>query len=253
MKIALCIASIFVLVVGCWPLYCALAAVPGASASDRKAAGLADFYTGIALIDSHFSATDFKPDGNLSKKIWRRAAWTMFDRDASGKVAYPDAQTRVASFWTRDSIYFAFSSKFNALNLFDDGDSSHERWKLWDRDVVEVFLNPEPQRIHYYYEFEVAPNNRWIDLEIDEDKTPFNDASWNSGFEHAARIDTKHHIWTCEMRISFAALGVFAPGINQTWRLNLFRADGKSGPERRFLSWSSIPGGATFTFLPVLV
>ena len=47
------------------------------------------------------------------------------------------------------------------------------------------FSNPQPERITHYYEFEVAPNNQWIDLEIEKTKTPFNDAAWNSGFSHA--------------------------------------------------------------------
>ena len=53
--------------------------------------------------------------------------------------------------------------------------------------VLPNFVNPEPARVNHYYEFEVAPNNQWIDLEIDKDKTPFNDAKWNSGFDHATR------------------------------------------------------------------
>jgi len=113
--------------------------------------------------------------------------------------------------------------------------------------VVEVFLNPQPERVDHYYEFEVAPNNQWVDLEIDKTKEPFNDASWNSGFEHAARIDAKNHIWTTEMRIPIESMNVGAIHPDTKWRLNFFRAAGKGGDERRkFLAWSIIPEGKTF-------
>ena len=37
---------------------------------------------------------------------------------------------------------------------------------LWDRDVAEAFLQPDPSRERYYREFEVSPNGMWIDLDI---------------------------------------------------------------------------------------
>ena len=113
--------------------------------------------------------------------------------------------------------------------------------------MVEVFVNPEPARVNHYYEFEVAPNNQWIDLEIDKDKTPFNDAKWNSGFDHATRVDSEHHVWTCEMRIPVAAMGDERLTAGAVWRANFFRADGPGGDaQRRFMSWSAIPEGKSF-------
>ena len=113
--------------------------------------------------------------------------------------------------------------------------------------MVEVFLNPQPQRVNHYFEFEVAPNNQWIDLEIDKTKDPFNDASWNSGFEHATRIDVKGRVWTAEMRIALAAMNVKDPRPGSQWRVNFFRAAGKGGDDhRKFLAWSIIPEGKTF-------
>ena len=113
--------------------------------------------------------------------------------------------------------------------------------------MVEVFLNPQPERVNHYYEFEVAPNNQWVDLEIDKTKEPFNDVHWNSGFAHATRIDAKNHVWTAELRIAISSMNVGAihPGIQ--WRANFFRAAGKGGDDHRtFLAWSTIPEGKTF-------
>jgi hypothetical protein len=113
--------------------------------------------------------------------------------------------------------------------------------------VAEVFLNPAPERISHYYEFEVAPNNQWIDLEIEKKNDPFNDASWNSGFEHATRIDREKHVWTAELRIPVSAMKVQSMAPGMTWRVNYFRAAGQGGDgQRQFLAWSTIPQGKTF-------
>ena len=190
---------------------------------------------------------DFLPDGDLSKAAWKHADSAKFDHDASGKSHYPEVSTRVASIWTDAHIYFAFWSRYDSLNVYEGEDPAAERWQLWDRDVVEVFLNPQPERVHHYYEFEVAPNNQWVDLEIDKTKTPFNDVAWNSGFEHATRIDAKNHIWTAELRIPISSMNVSAIHPGTRWRANFFRAAGKGGDEhRKFLAWSIIPEGKTF-------
>lgn len=193
------------------------------------------------------SATDFPPDGNLSKEIWKRAKWIEFDHAASGKTKHPNALTRVAAAWTDNFIYFAFWCRYDSLNIYEGEDISKERWELWNRDVAEVFLNPQPERISHYYEFEVAPNNQWIDLEIEKKNNPFNDASWNSGFEHATHIDDKNHIWAAEMKIPLSALNVKTIQPGTMWRVNFFRAAGHGGDEKRlFLAWSIIPEGQTF-------
>lgn len=204
-------------------------------------------YSSSLEAETRHSSANFVPDGDLTKPAWKHAKWTEFDNDASGKSHHPEVTTRVASLWTEAHIYFAFSSRYDSLNIYEGEDPKTERWQLWERDVVEVFLNPQPERVNHYFEFEVAPNNQWIDLEIDKTKDPFNDASWNSGFEHATLIDADHHIWATEMRIPLAAMNVKDSRPGTQWRVNFFRAAGKGGDERRkFLAWSIIPEGKTF-------
>ncbi len=207
-------------------------------------------YTSQAEIRSKFIQQDFLPDGDLAKPAWKKAAWRKFDRDMSGKIRYPEATTRVASLWSARFVYFAFDCRYTTLNIYEGEDPAKERWELWERDVVEVFANPEPARVNHYYEFEVAPNNQWIDLEIDKDKTPFNDAKWDSGFNHATRVDAGHHFWTCEIRIPLASMGVERLAAGAVWRVNFFRADGPGGDPsadgRRFMSWSTVPEGKSF-------
>jgi alpha-galactosidase len=204
-------------------------------------------YTSDMRLEAKRSPADFLPDGDFNKPPWKHARSVKFDNDASGRSHYPEVSTRVASVWTETHIYFFFWGRYESLNVYEGEDAGPERWQLWDRDVVEVFLNPQPQLVNHYYEFEVAPNNQWVDLEIDKTKQPFNDVSWNSGFEHATRIDDKNHIWTAEMRIPISSMNVSAihPGVR--WRANFFRAAGTGGDDhRKFLAWSIIPEGNTF-------
>jgi Carbohydrate family 9 binding domain-like len=204
-------------------------------------------YLSSAETIATYSANDFAVDGNLSKAVWKHAKWIEFDHDPAGKTENPSVKTRVAAVWSARYVYLAFSCRYESLNVYEGEDISKERWELWNRDVVEVFVNPWPERISHYYEFEVAPNNQWIDLEIEKTKTPFNDASWNSGFEHATKIDEKGHLWMTEMRILLSSLGVEKIRDGDLWRVNFFRTAGRGGDEKRtFLAWSLIPQGGTF-------
>ncbi|TAM81013.1 MAG: DUF4091 domain-containing protein [Acidobacteria bacterium] len=204
-------------------------------------------YTSSARIISKFSPGDFVPDGNLDKKVWKSANWVVMDHDMTGEKPYPQSATEMATVWTPRYVYFAYRCKYETLNIYDDANPAAEKWGLWDRDVVEVFINAQPERVNHYYEFEVSPNNLWIDLEINKDQSPFNDANWDSGYDHATHIDAAHHIWTCEMRIPAEALGAKEIFAGAEWRLNLFRADGQGEDhQRRFMSWSTIPEGGSF-------
>jgi hypothetical protein len=190
---------------------------------------------------------DFKPDGDLRKYVWNEASWIRFNHDAFCGAEYPQSETRASAAWSPANIYFAFICQYVTLNTYEGEDPAEERWELWDRDVVEVFLNPTPDFMTHYYEFEVAPNNQWIDLEIDKTKNPFYDPAWSSGFTHATRIDVEKHVWTCEMSIPLSSMPASPPRAGAEWRLNLYRADGASPPsQRRLMSWVTIPGGDTF-------
>jgi len=204
-------------------------------------------YLSHTRIESQRARADFAPDANLNKEVWKRARWIEFSDSMSGTAIYPEQTTRVASVWTATSIYFAFVCKYDELNVFEGEDVRQERWELWNRDVAEVFLNPQPDRVLHYYEFEVAPNNQWIDLEITSGAKPNHDASWNSGFEHAVRVDGKQREWIVEMRIPLRPMGVSEIHSGEEWRGNFFRAAGR-GPDaqRKFLAWSTIPQGTTF-------
>jgi hypothetical protein len=196
------------------------------------------------VILSGFSAVDRIPDGNLNEPFWTSAARVRFDEAGFTREKYPGAETMVASRWTANYLYIAFWCRYQTLNTFDGEDPAPERWGLWERDVVEAFINPTPEHPSHYYEFEIAPTNQWIDLEINLDRKPFNDPKWNSGFLHATRIDPARHIWTAEMRIPIHSMKVKEIRPGAEWRVNFYRNDGPgTGHARRNLSWGPLPSG----------
>jgi hypothetical protein len=198
---------------------------------------------------SKFLAADFVPDGNLSKKVWKDAVHVTMDRDRFGETRLPDFEVQVASLWTPGYVYFAYRCRYESLNIYPGEDPAKERWELWDRDVVEAFINPQPERFRHYYEFEVAPNNQWIDLEIDLTKKPMADAAWDSHFEHATKLDPEHKVWVMEMRIPVKSMNAHPIQPGDEWRLNLYRCDGPGHDEqRRFMSWSALPPGHDGSF-----
>ncbi len=207
---------------------------------DQKSQNL---YVGTVTIESKSAQQGFLPDGNVAKPQWKKAHWVRFDHNFLGTEEYPEVETEVASLWTKDHIYFAYRAHYTALNTYEGEDASKERWKLWECDVVEVFINPRPERINQYYEFEVAPNNQWLDLYIDLDKgEKYPDATWDSNWDHATRVDEKTRVWTCEFRLPLSSMKVADIKPGETWRLNFYRMDGKEegDKKRHLMSWSPI-------------
>ena len=196
-------------------------------------------YVSQQLTVSRFSRVDFVADADLTKKVWEIASRIIFDTSYRPGERFPEARTEVASLWSNTYLYFAFWSKYTELYTYAGEEVSQERWGLWERDVVEVFINPFPDRMNTYFELEVAPNNQWVDLAIDLEKTPFYDMSWDSGFDHVTRVDELNGTWYCEMRIPLVSLGVKQINSGAEWRINFYRCDGTRHPKRRrSLAWS---------------
>ena len=200
-------------------------------------------------IISKFISHDFIPDGDLTKHVWKKAPRVIYDNEVRAEKSFPDSETQVASLWTADYLYLGYRCKYRALNIYEGEDIARERFGLWIKDTAEAFINPEPERISHYYEFEVAPNNQWVDLEINVSTKYAGNVHWDSNFEHAVKIDTKHHVWMAEMKIPVKSIGVKSLHPGMLWRLNLYRLDGiGDDPQRRFFAWSPLPPGDNRSF-----
>lgn len=181
------------------------------------------------------TATELNTDPK--SPLWRHAQSASIVKDCSRQINYPKVKTEVKSFWTDTDVYFLFISRYETLNIFLPADNSKPRVKLWDRDVVEVFLGDDWNNIRHYREYEVAPTGDWIDLAIDLDKK--SDRSWRSGWTTAARIDDKAKIWYAAMRIPLKSVSEKPVTPGTRWRMNLYRIEGQGeDPVRHFLCWN---------------
>lgn len=183
---------------------------------------------------------DFELDGDLSKAVWQKASPVVVEYTLKEGEARPALSSTVRCLWSPAALYFAFECPYTRLTVFDPP-AEKERLGLWDRDVVEVFLGADASRIGRYAEFEVAPTNERLDVDID---LPKKDFEWSSGFTSAVRVDEGRQVWTAEVRIPLAAISATPPTPGRRWRLNLFRSDRANDA---FLAWNPALAPSTHT------
>jgi len=165
--------------------------------------------------------TDFLPNGDLSKAVWKKAHVTAMEYESKNSVAQPGFSTSVRALWSTQYLYLAYSCPFTKLITFEPVQQK-ERMGLWERDVIEAFIGADASHIERYTEYEVSPTNERLDVRIVK---PEFDFEWSSKFESATRIDDKRKIWTAELRIPLSAISESAPSQGTHWRINLYRCD----------------------------
>ncbi len=169
--------------------------------------------------------------------VWKKTASAWIVKDCTRTLDYPETRTEVRAFWTDQDLYFLFRCPYQVLNLWLPAQTDKPRVKLWDRDVVEMFLGDDWTNIRHYREFEIAPTGDWIDLAIDLDKKNY-DHSWRSGWQTMGRIDQAHKTWYAAARIPLKSVSTAPVKRGTKWRMNLYRIDGQGpDPQRHFLCW----------------
>src|SRR5262249_33707200 len=126
--------------------------------------------TGTAIALALSGALDH--EGFPTQEAWARAQPVRFDADWRGADSDAQRGTEGRLPWTRETLFLPFRCRYRNLTTFSDSDLDGRRYQLWDRDVAEVFLQPDPSSPHRYWEFEISPDGKWIDLDISLDKPP---------------------------------------------------------------------------------
>ena len=162
---------------------------------------------------------------------WNGTEPVAFCHDWQGRNPDPQRETEVRLLWSAHRLFIRFQCRFRTLDVFQDAGPNRRRDQLWERDVAEVFLQPDRFGEKYYKEFEVSPNGMWLDLEI----SPQGLTHINSGMRSRVAVDETARIWTAELAIPTKALtSNFDP--SQPWRVNFFRCEGLD-PQRFYSAW----------------
>jgi alpha-galactosidase len=190
------------------------------------------FTTDAEVIATHLVA-EISLNAEHPASQWQSAHQVAFCSDWQGKNADEMRETSVRVLWSAQTLYLRFECRYRELFVFTDSDSSGRRDHLWDRDVAEAFLQPDPSQAHKYREFEVSPNGMWIDLDI----FPGGLSDLKSGMKKSVFLDEKGHRWAAELAIPMKALTAnFDP--TAIWRANFYRVEGTSEP-RAYLAWQA--------------
>jgi predicted TIM-barrel fold metal-dependent hydrolase len=201
----------------------------------------------LPLARARHVSQDFIPDGKLDDAVWQTAAPLLMEYASSNYDARPELATSVRVLWSDRYVYLGYECPYTKLNVFEPLLADRERFSskrgesLWDRDVVEVFINSDSANLRRYTEFEVAPTNEKLDLRLE---LPNRDFAWSSGWETAVHLDKKAKRWVCEIRIPLTSLAETKPTAGTRWRINFYRGDHAN---KAFLAWSPTLTGTFHT------
>jgi len=145
-----------------------------------------------------------------------------FDADWQGKNADPE-ERRSAATLAPEWLFLRFYVRFRVITIFPDADASGRRDQLWDRDVAEVFLQPDPSQLRRYKEFEVSPmafGSIWTSR---RGKTRFEE--WHAG---PRELSEAKKTWVAESRCR----EMFGrnDSIRAVWKVNFYRVEGAAEP-----------------------
>jgi hypothetical protein len=179
--------------------------------------------------------------------FWRGAEPVYMERNRFGKVVN-GYRTAVYTRWTDRNLYILYSCPYEVLHLHPNPRTTTKTWELWNWDVAEAFIGWDFDKIEAYKEFEMSPQEEYIDLDIDlTSPTRGLGMQWSSGYDVAAHIDKGKKIWNGMMKIPFPAIlppDKPAPAVGEKLRVNFFRCQ---GPEKKrvMLAWQP-PMAETF-------
>ncbi len=184
----------------------------------------------VPHIEKDFSISELK---NAS---WKKAKEISIENYWSGEKADVGRHVKAKLLWSENALYLRFeANQTEPLIISKTPNLKTKTIGLWDRDVCEIFVAPNPKKSNEYFEFEIAPTGEWLDLKIYQlfsgRETDF---KFDSGMQSAAKIE-KDKVWTA-IKVEWKAFGK-TPQANEIWKGNLFRCVG-AGKTRGYLAWS---------------
>jgi hypothetical protein len=173
--------------------------------------------------------------GEFDHAAWDNCMPVKIERLWSGDPARGSRHAEARLCWSDEALHVRFvGEQHEPLVVADSPITDRKTLGLWDRDVCEIFVAPDPAHPERYFEFEAAPTGEWVDLGLVVTSTGREtDWDFNSGMEAAARIEPKSV--KIGIRIPWSD-AIPKPAKGDVWRVNVFRCVGPEAPER-YLAW----------------
>ncbi len=172
----------------------------------------------------------------LESKKWSMARRIKIDKYWSGKNAPSYRHFYSELLWSTKFLYVRFVANQKEPLVVSENPNLHSKTMgLWERDVCEIFIAPEISNYQRYFEFEIAPNGEWLDLEIT--KTP-SERLTNWIYESKMSVATifRDDMLIMAMKIPWKAFDI-TPKAGDRWMGNIFRCVG-NGKNRGYMAWS---------------
>lgn len=165
---------------------------------------------------------------------WNRAQSIEIARLWSGEEAPPSRHAEARILWSQESLLVRFvCNQTEPLVISTVPQLEQKTIGLWERDVCEIFLAPDPEQPDYYFEFEAAPTGEWVDLAIHlKPNGRETDFEFQSGMTTATRLAANQLM--ISIRVPWSSL-IPKPQTGDKWRVNLFRCIGLGN--ERYLAW----------------
>jgi hypothetical protein len=175
------------------------------------------------------SADDFENDG------WQKCQPVIIAQQWSGEAAPVERHAEVRICWSDLALHVRFvGNQHEPLVVSDEPKTDSKTLGLWDRDVCEIFIAPNPKDPSRYFEFEAAPTGEWIDLGILlTGEGRHTDWDYHSGMTVASKLSES------QIQVSLHipwSISIPKPEPNDFWLVNLFRCVGSEAPDR-YLAW----------------
>lgn len=172
---------------------------------------------------------------DFAGEVWEQCRPVTIARLWSGAPAAVERYAEARVCWSDEALHVRFvGTQHEPLIVSAEPITDRETLGLWDRDVCEIYLAPNPETPGRYFEFEAAPTGEWVDLGIvvtaEGRRT---DWDYSSGFTVAARLSETQ--LTIAMSIPWSD-SIPKPKPNDRWLVNLFRCVGPEAPDR-YLAW----------------
>ena len=174
-------------------------------------------------------------EADFENPLWRECQPVRIEHYWSGEPAMSSRHAEARICWSHEALHVRFVGKQQEPLIVAHHPVTHKKTLgLWDRDVCEIFLAPDPDNPWRYFEFEAAPTGEWVDLGIVV-KPEGRETDWEfaSGITTAAKLDGEQLL--VGMRIPWSE-AIPKPKAGDEWRVNVFRCVGPEAPER-YLAW----------------